>query len=40
MPELKTKQRELEVRLGNEGINSSNHKKSVKLALDYACNLT
>ncbi|WP_245615959.1 hypothetical protein [Flagellimonas lutaonensis] len=39
MPELKTKQRELETRLGNEGINSSNLKKSVKMALDYACNL-
>ena len=39
MPELKAKQRELEVKLENGGINSSNLKKSVKLALDYACNL-
>lgn len=39
MPELKSKQRELEDKLGNEGINSSNLKKSVKMALDYACNL-
>ena len=39
MPELKAKQRELEVKLENGGINSSNLKKSVKLALGYACNL-
>ena len=39
MPELKTQQRELEVKLGSQGINSSNLKKSVKLALDFACNL-
>ena len=38
MPELKAKQRELEIKLGNQGINSSNLKKSVKIALDYACN--
>ncbi len=39
MPELKTEQRELEVKMENSGINSSNLKKSVKLALGYACNL-
>ncbi len=39
MPELKAKQRELEVKLENGGINSSNLKKSVKMALGYACNL-
>ena len=39
MPELKAKQRELETRLDNEGINSSNLKKAVQMALDYACNL-
>ena len=39
MPELKAKQRELETKLENSGINSSNLKKSVKMALDYACNL-
>ncbi|MDT7828036.1 recombinase family protein [Pricia sp. S334] len=39
MPELKAKQRELEIKLENGGINSSNLKKSVKLALGYACNL-
>ena len=39
MPELKAEQRELEMKLENGGINSSNLKKSVKLALDYACNL-
>ena len=40
MPELKAKQRELEMKLENGGINSSNLKKSVKIALDYACNLS
>ena len=39
MPELKAKQRELEMKLENGGINSSNLKKSVIMALDYACNL-
>ncbi len=39
MPELKAKERELEVKLENGGINSSNLKKFVKMALDYACNL-
>ncbi|WP_099574041.1 recombinase family protein [Maribacter sp. 4U21] len=39
MPELKAEQRELEMKLENSGINSSNLKKSVKLALGYACNL-
>ncbi|MEA1786778.1 recombinase family protein [Arenibacter sp. GZD96] len=39
MPELKAEQRELETKLENRGINSSNLKKSVKLALGYACNL-
>jgi DNA invertase Pin-like site-specific DNA recombinase len=39
MPELKAKQRELETKLENSGINSSNLKKSIKMALDYACNL-
>ena len=39
MPELKIKQRELEVKMENGGINSSNLKKAVKLALDFACNL-
>ncbi len=39
MPELKAKQRELEVKMENSGINSSNLKKSVKMALGYACNL-
>ncbi|MDC6405041.1 MULTISPECIES: recombinase family protein [Maribacter] len=39
MPELKAEKRELEMKLENSGINSSNLKKSVKLALGYACNL-
>ena len=39
MPELKAKQRELEVKMENGGINSSNLKKAVKLALNFACNL-
>ncbi|CAH8281980.1 Resolvase (fragment) [Mariniflexile fucanivorans] len=39
MPELKTEKRELEKKLGNGGINSSNLKKSIKIALDFACNL-
>ena len=39
IPELKTEQRELEKKLENGGINSSNLKKSIKLALDFACNL-
>ena len=39
MPELKAEQRELETKLENSGINSSNLKKSVKMALGYACNL-
>src|SRR5690606_7166444 len=43
MPELKSKQRELEMKLEmkleNGVINSSTLKKSVKMALDYACNL-
>ncbi|MBT8308032.1 MAG: recombinase family protein [Maribacter sp.] len=39
MPELKSKHRELEIKLESGGINSSNLKKSVKMALGYACNL-
>ncbi len=39
MPELKAKQRELEIKIENSGINSSNLKKSVKIALRFACNL-
>lgn len=39
MPELKARQRELEIKLENGGISSSNLKKSIKMALDYACNL-
>lgn len=39
MPELRAEQRELEMKLENSGINSSNLKKSIKLALSYACNL-
>ncbi|WP_422351086.1 hypothetical protein [Flagellimonas sp.] len=39
MPELKAKQRELEMKLEKSGINSSNLKKPIKMAFNYACNL-
>ena len=39
MPELKAKKRELELKIENGGINSSNLKKAVNMALDFACNL-